>query len=96
MSDLISREALLEAIRNNGYSDNPDAMFEEIMEVIEEQPTAYDAEKVVAELEQQSEQYRKRGFEHERKDFAKMADKYYGKQCSYLHAIDIVKRGGVE
>lgn len=59
-------------------------------------PTAYNVEKVVAELEQQAEQYRNRGFEHDQKGFSAMADKYYGKQCSYLHAIDIVKRGGVE
>lgn len=50
MADLINREALLDIIRNTGFSDNPDAMFEEIMEIIEEQPTAYDVEKVVAEL----------------------------------------------
>lgn len=66
-----------------------------LLEFIDETPTAYSVEKVVAELEQQAEQYRNRGFEHEQKGFSAMADKYYGKQCSYLHAIDIVKAGGV-
>lgn len=48
-------------------------------------------EKLIGRLEEQAEQYRRRGFEHEQKEFSAMADKYYGKQCSYLHAIDIVR-----
>lgn len=54
MGDLISREALLDTIRNKGYSDNPDTMFEELMEDIESQPTAYNVENVVEELEKES------------------------------------------
>lgn len=62
---------------------------------IANQPTAYDVEKVVAELEQQAEQYGNRGFEYEKHRYSAMADEYYAKQCSYLHAIDIVRKGGV-
>ena len=47
-------------------------------------------EKLIGRLEEQAEQYRRRGFEHEQKGYSAMADKYYGKQCSYLHSIEIV------
>lgn len=64
-----------------------------IREVIDKQPTAYDLDKVVKQLKQQAEQYRERGFEADRKGVCNLADKYYAKQCSYLHAIEIVKAG---
>lgn len=67
-----------------------------VFDIINEQPTAYDVEKVLGALEHQAEQYRNRGFEHEQLGYSLSADKYYGKQCSYLHAIDIVRKGGVE
>ena len=47
-------------------------------------------EKLIGRLEKQADQYRRRGFEHEQKGYSAMADKYYGKQCSYLHSIEIV------
>ena len=89
---LIDADALLEQIvkLNNVYVQGRMAY------IIDNQPTAYDVEKVVAELEQQAEQYRNRGFEYEKHGYSAMADTYYAKQCSYLHAIDIVKAGGVE
>lgn len=87
---LIDADALIEELREKV------AHFNYFKGLVQAQPTAYDVEKVVAELEQQAEQYRNRGFEHEQKGFSAMADKYYGKQCSYLHAIDIVRKGGVE
>lgn len=62
-----------------------------VCDLIDRQPTAYDVDAVEEQLKQQAEQYRKRGFEHEQKGFSAMADKYYGKQCSYLHAIEIVR-----
>ena len=95
--ELISKDATINTLLPimSELSIDVDAQ-EKIVLAIMNQKIAYDMEKVVAELEQQAEQYRNRGFEHEQKGFSKMADKYYGKQCSYLHAIDIVKRGGVE
>ena len=47
-------------------------------------------EKLIGRLEEQAEQYRRRGFEYEEKGYSAMADKHYGKQCSYLHSIEIV------
>lgn len=49
-------------------------------------------EKLIERLEEQAEQYRRRGFEHEEKGYSAMADKYYEKQCSYLHSIEIVNK----
>lgn len=51
-SDLISRSALIEKLKgytniSQGYFKKPDVLFA----IIEHQPTAYDVEKVVAELE---------------------------------------------
>lgn len=37
--NLIDREELLKAIRNNGVSSNPDVVFEEIEEIIANFPT---------------------------------------------------------
>lgn len=95
MGDLISREAVIDVLKQTGIiqdNDRGHCVVDEINRI----PTAYDVEKVVAELEQQAEKYRKRGFVHEKKDLSVMADKNYAKQCGYLEAIDIVKRGGVE
>ena len=76
----------------DAFFDNLDAYSDKnkLQKMLDRQPTAYDIEKVVAELEEQAEQYRRRGFEHEQKGYSAMADKYYGKQCSYLHSIEIV------
>ena len=102
MSDLISRSALIKKIEsmssdNDVRNNSHQFTYKELVYIICNQPTAYDVEKVVEQLEQQAEQYRQRGFEVEaRMEIgSNMADKYYGKQCSYLHAIEIVK-GGVE
>jgi hypothetical protein len=58
-------------------------------------PTAYDVEKVVAELEKQAEQYSRRALELvDKSTEAGIHNK--GKACSYEHAIEIVKRGGAE
>lgn len=80
MSDLISRSALINKIRGIVPSSQ-DVDF--IVRLIEEQPTAYDVEKVVAELE-------------EEKTMA--YDNWDGGSSykAYSQAIDIVKRGGVE
>ena len=100
MSDLISRSELIKVLKDRatneaimGYMTAYD-VTNSIIDEVEEQPTAYSVDKVVEELKQQAEQYRHRGFEAEKKGFSTMADKYYGKQCSYEHAIEIVKAGG--
>lgn len=68
----------------------------ELREDVKNAPTAYELDKVLEKLECQAEQYNNRAFEHEAKGFIQMADKYYSKQYSYQHAIEIVKSGVVE
>lgn len=63
------------------------------IEAVQDQPTAYDVDKVVEELENQAKQYNRRAMELVNKSTeAGIHNK--GKACSYEHAIDIVKRGG--
>lgn len=118
MSDLISRSALIEDIKNIGYkvdlSEIPNIMSvsklienvvhnvaEIVMEHIENQPTAYDVEKVVAELEYNKEQCEKDSeywMEHpwRDRDVFNEYDVCNKKAECYEESIDIVKRGGVE
>ena len=84
MSRLIDADVLIEAIRQHMVKIN--SLFEEektVVEIIKEQPTAFDTEKVVAELE--SEKIIHYGLRTEETDIMKIDD-----------AIDIVKKGGVE
>lgn len=97
MSDLISRStamknycnALCPKLQKDEYCNNCI-----VKAWLNNQPTAYDIDKVVEKLKKQAEQYRHRAFEVEKKGLSELADKYYGKQCSYEHAIEIVKAGG--
>lgn len=79
-------------LTQTGKSD----MAKKLVDMIDSVPLAYDVEKVVEELERQAEQERNRGFEFEQKGYSAMADKYYGKYCSYEYATEIVRKGGVE
>lgn len=92
MEDLISRSALIESFRKcySGHigmenSDNL-MMFKSICRIINEQPTAYNVEKVVAELEKLADDSN----DH-------MYESYFdGKEDGIREAIDIVKRGGID
>lgn len=88
MNDLISRKAVLDKLKDfsDMYTLKEEAkvVLEAIKEMITEQPTAYDVEKVVAELEEMPN---------------READHYYANSNDVIDredAIDIVKRGGVE
>ena len=85
MGDLISRSALkkiiLDAIeKQNGRSIDL-LNVEEVLKVIEKQPTAYDVEKVVKQLE---------------KEFKKHYGNNWDKTPYLVKAIDIVRAGGKE
>ena len=58
MSDLISRSALLEIIENMNFdfgndSDDTETIIEMVSEAVNNQPTAYDVDKVVEQLEEE-------------------------------------------
>lgn len=86
-NDLISREKLIDSLNLCGCykHENPKAydtlMLYEILGAIEDQPTAYDVEKVVEEINEESWEY--------------MSDFPNSSVIGRDDAIDIVKRGGV-
>lgn len=67
--------------------------IDEILEMIDEQPTAYDIEKVVAELEKKRIEVQKM-----KNDCIALSDMEVCdiESVTYDRAIDIVKRGGIE
>ena len=83
MGRLIDADALYEKLQKDSTYDL-DFMDSELREVIEEMPTAYDIEKVVAELEEETEVFT---------SFETMYIKY---AIPKHKAIDIVRKGGVE
>lgn len=88
-TDLIKRGEVLKIINENRGNFNQ--MEEEIMKL----ECAYDVERVVAKLEQQAEQYKRRALELvEKSTNAGIHNK--GKSLSYEHAIEIVRNGGKE
>lgn len=87
MGRLIDADVLIKEIRQHMVKIN--SLFEEektVVEIIEEQPTAYDVEKVAAELES-------------KKSIIQIVDTETNQFINLISldkAIDIVKRGGVE
>lgn len=100
MSDLINRSELLEELKSlkivlNGKQIFSDDAKNTVLRIVNEQPTAYDIDKVVEELEQNKrklfsfvEDYDEVG------DFA-MAEIYSDRASEYINAIEIVKQGSV-
>lgn len=109
MGRLVDADALLEHIKklechaeNKKYEQGLNDFLQcYLPQIIDNQPTAYDVEKVVAELEVEKERHdadRSYWAEHEWKDRViynecDMSDK---KSNCFDLSIDIVKRGGVE
>lgn len=85
MGDLISRSALIEQLRAEGR------LTFLIKGAIDNQPTAYDVEKVVEELEENGQKMS----EAKGNPWDSSDHKYY-KAISVKKAIGIVRKGGVE
>lgn len=79
MNDLISRSALMQSLRNNVLVD----VTPNLEQAIDEQPTAYDVDKVAERLEKQ-----KSGLTTWAEDEAY--------KLGIEKAIEIVKSGGIE
>lgn len=79
---LIDADALYEKLQKDSTYDL-DCMDSELREIIDNQPTAFDTEKVVEQLEEKIEITWKHDYRGGRKD-------------AFNEAIDIVKKGGVE
>lgn len=75
-------------LENVDFSDCIDSM--EIMNVIDEQPTAYDVDKVVKELEAEQQKYKAQALETDDVD---IVFRCAINEVAMQTAIDIVKRG---
>lgn len=100
---LIDADALIENIGEIVPSTDYYEFASQICNAIRNQPTAYDVEKVVAELEEKSLKCKMEAASiFCEKDYRNNTLKQYVKQSNdmkafaYDMAIDIVKRGGVE
>ena len=67
-----------------------------VTEHINEQPTAYDIEKVVAELEEEIEYQDKKADEADVFEEVSVSSARISMRKCYEHAIEIVRKGGVE
>ena len=100
MSDLISRKAVLDKLKD--FSDmytleeQARTVLEAIVRIVTEQPTAYDVEKVEEELLNKRELYRIREIESLRKGEPLNIGVNLAKQESIEDCIEVVKRGRVE
>ena len=95
MSKLIDVDMLIKKIdrytRTNNVEFNIACKY--IIEVVKEQPTAFDVEKVVVQLETQSKMNLKKGLIEVLPDEARP---YLKAVESFDKAIEIVKRGGID
>ena len=71
--------------------------FDDLRKFINNQPTAYDVDKVVEHLEEKREKHRKDAhaqmYKHKHEDWAQYLD---GMQCGIRDSIEIVKSGGMD
>ena len=93
MSDLISRSALLEIIEKMNFdfgndSDDTETIIEMVSEAVNNQPTAYDVDKVVEQVEEKTEFLK----EHKKYETLMM----YEIVGMIEDLIDIIRKGGVE
>lgn len=103
MGRLIDADALIEVIKESrplNWTDSEselqeDADYNHFIEMVKEQPTAYDVEKVVAELEREKELHKEHYNISIYKDFPDVKQRYKQIQLVLDKAIEIVKRGGV-
>lgn len=96
MGRLIDADALKKYLRDYKWEFAMGSDFSKAMEMIDEQPTAYDVEKVVAELEQREEACIECYVEAMTEGNGGSASSFCGERWAYNNAIDIVKAGGVE
>lgn len=97
--DLISRKSLIESLSvdyyehySKNHSSSENDLFNLIVELIENYPTAYDVEKVIGQLEELREMV---PVNRLLDDIIKDKPKELGQLISYRKAIEIVKSGSV-
>lgn len=94
---LIDADKLIDRFKELKGSDTLANMFvRDVIKEINKQPNVYDVDKVVERLEQQKSQCFIRAEEIKNK-FGESSETHrlISKACSYDHAIEIVKSGGI-
>lgn len=86
---LVDADKLIEDIHKRNYISK--ALSEIFETIIDEQPTAYDVDKVVEELEAEQQKYKAQALETDDVD---IVFRCAIKETTMQTAIDIVKRGG--
>lgn len=91
-NDLISRSALMQSLRNNVLVD----LTSNLEQAIEEQPTAYDVDKVVERMEELASCEESRAAEYDEAGKIDRMNIHDGKAAAYKNTIRIIKSGGIE
>lgn len=94
MSDLISRSAVIDVLKETGMIQDND-LGHLVVGEIERIPTAYNVDKVVEELEDKMLTSSNASAEAIKGMWGVSAIFYNGEYEAYKHAIEIVKGGGV-
>lgn len=90
-NDLISRSALMKYLRDYKWEFAMGSDFSKAMEMIDAQPTAYDAEKVVEQIKKARCKRCRNMLE------SALAEKYCKEmECSTEAICEIVRKGGVD
>ena len=91
-NDLISRSALIQILQEfaeNDWNKSLGVIFTDCVDTcidfVENQPTAYDVEKVLEQLEENMDEAKYMRYE---------GVLYIGQACAYKYAIEIVRNGG--
>ena len=94
-SDLISRSALKKYLRDYKWEFALGSDFSKAMEMVDAQPTAYNVDAVVEQLEKNLLHSVDAKAEASIAMSGVSMNMYYGEETAYTKAIEIVKAGGV-
>lgn len=95
MGDLISRSALLKYLRDYKWEFALGSDFSKAIEMVDVQPTAYDVDKVVEELESRAEANEYVSVRLKGSATKRQRDSWLQRASAFRKAIEIVKGGGV-
>lgn len=101
MSRLIDADRLLKELEQvwnipDDWDGDIDETCETAFDIIENQPTAYDLDEVINELEEKSKYYIQKSKQAKERGLIFYRQEFIDKSCLYDDAIEIVKRGGID
>ena len=78
------------------HNTDQTALFDMVMDDIDEMPTAFDKEKVIEELKSWEKASHDAGIQSTYAELDNKASGYYQESRAYHRAIEIVEKGGIE